>query len=113
MYFLKTERISVTIYKHKADIRRNRGELAEGWYDPEILKKAQASVADNDQLLPARPSDPMVISQGNMSDEEENRYGPALPSNSDIRAGFARHGKQAGPSIPTFQDLELQRGTST
>ncbi|KAL8809631.1 MAG: hypothetical protein Q9200_003249 [Gallowayella weberi] len=70
---------------------------------------AQVSAAKHDQPLLSQPSGPNTSSQGNGSDEEDDGYGPAPPSNSDTRKGTARSGQQAGPSIPNFQDLELQR----
>ncbi|KAL8680932.1 MAG: hypothetical protein Q9186_002892 [Xanthomendoza sp. 1 TL-2023] len=89
--------------------RWNRGELAEGWYDPDTLLRAQSSAAKHDQPLHSRPSDPKASSHGNRSDDEDDGYGPAPPSNSDTLKATARSGQRAGPSIPNFQDLELQR----
>lgn len=95
-----------------ANIWRNRGELAEGWYDPQTLRKAQS--AANDPITPSRPSIPAKSSQDDVieDDEDDDGYGPALPSKSDQRIERARTLKQSGPSIPNLHDLELQRGTS-
>lgn len=95
-----------------ANLRRNRGELAEGWYDPQTLRKAQS--AANDPISPSRPPMSAEVSQEDMSeDNDDDGYGPALPSESDQRKGRARTLKQPGPSIPNLQDLEYQRGIST
>ena len=87
---------------------RNRGELAEGWYDPVTLRKARASAASTAQR--ARQSEPSGDGHhddgGDSSDDDA--VGPALPG--DYNA--AREGRRSGPAIPNLQDLELQRGTS-
>ncbi|KAL9602364.1 MAG: hypothetical protein Q9219_001930 [cf. Caloplaca sp. 3 TL-2023] len=85
---------------------RNRGELAEGWYDPETLRKARASAAaDEHHRL---PSGPLKDEEHNLADEEEedDGFGPALPA---VSTGDTRSGKQSGPSIPNLQDLQVQR----
>ncbi|KAL9022300.1 MAG: hypothetical protein Q9185_000542 [Variospora sp. 1 TL-2023] len=104
--------------------RWNRAELAEGWYDPETLRKAQASVAaDDDYRTTSRPplprsararepgaSDRHDSSSGD--DDDDDGYGPALPSDSDPRGPrITRREKQAGPSIPNLQDLQVQRAS--
>ena len=95
-----------------ANIRRNRGELAEGWYDPQTLGKAQS--AANDPISPSRPPMSAEALQDDMSeDNDDDGYGPALPYESDQRKGRAKTWKQPGPSIPNLQDLEYQRGMST
>lgn len=97
-----------------ANTWRNRGELAEGWYDPQTLRKAQS--AANDPITPSQTSIPANSSQEDLieddDDDDDDGYGPALPSKSDQRIERARTLKQSGPSIPNIQDLELQRGTS-
>jgi len=94
---------------------RNRGELAEGWYDPATLHKATDSATRDipsrrDSTCRRRSSDygdtarrdtPKVES----SDDED--IGPALPGGE--RTSLSR-GHQSGPAIPNMQDLELQRG---
>ncbi|KAL8732850.1 MAG: hypothetical protein Q9166_002451 [cf. Caloplaca sp. 2 TL-2023] len=99
------------LVEFEANIWRNRGELAEGWYDPETLKKAQVSAAADDQPLAARPVNSKPALHGNRSEDEDedDGYGPALPSKSDLLIERARSAKQSGPSIPKLQDLELQR----
>ncbi|KAL8716311.1 MAG: hypothetical protein Q9220_000216 [cf. Caloplaca sp. 1 TL-2023] len=86
---------------------RNRGEIAEGWYDPSTLLKAQASTAKTNLDTPQPPSDrPPADLDTKSGDDDDDAYGPALPTNP---SATARHGKQSGPSIPNFQDLALQR----
>ena len=90
---------------------RNRGELAEGWYDSGTLQKAKASAASLDQgpipqkRLIASPVCNGKAEDGEGSDEEE--LGPSLPSNT---LQIYKRGQQSGPSVPNTQDLEMQRG---
>ncbi|KAJ5950687.1 uncharacterized protein N7479_009100 [Penicillium vulpinum] len=94
----------------------NRGELAEGWYDPITLDKARKNA---EQELEAHPRDGREspdYTQGERAtgeapqnppvgdDDDEDEYGPSLP-----QPGSGRGGPQAGPAIPTMQDLELKR----
>lgn len=88
---------------------RNRGELAEGWYDPVTLRKAQASAASTARM--ARQYEPSgeghQDGEGDSSDDDD--VGPALPSDYTV----IKEGKRSGPAIPNLQDLELRRGTSS
>lgn len=99
---------------------RNRGELAEGWYDPATLKRAQENA---NQVEPfsggGRPSPeynrgraadneatkeiPTADDDG--ADEDDDDYGPSLP-----QPGSLRGTAQSGPTIPNMQDLDLKRG---
>ncbi|KAK5731589.1 hypothetical protein LTR17_011295 [Elasticomyces elasticus] len=87
----------------------NRGELAEGWYDPEMKAKA------DERYVPPSKAAKVVAApkagQGagadgrreDVSDEDEDEddgYGPALPD-------AAR--RKAGPSVPGFQDIQQRR----
>ena len=88
---------------------RNRGELAEGWYDPATLNKAQASAAQNDESL-----EPLAIRESPdygpsipQENSDEDLVGPSLP-NQELAIGT--RSKNPGPGIPNLQDLELQRG---
>lgn len=87
---------------------RNRGELAEGWYDPETLQKAQASAAST---LSADGSKGIQKSSPDYNRESESSDGdgpgPALPSRD-----HATRKERSGPAIANHQDLELQRGKS-
>lgn len=89
---------------------RNRGELAEGWYDPATLQKAQASATSNDGAPATGPRVSPTYDRVDEADEssDEDAVGPALPGNKP-RSHPA--GKKPGPAIPNSQDLELQRGT--
>lgn len=82
---------------------RNRGELAEGWYEPETLRKAQASA-----VLASRTAAKMQMQDARSVDLSDDDVGPALPGGSKMvsHAGSERR----GPAIPSLQDLELQRG---
>lgn len=88
---------------------RNRGELAEGWYDPVTFRKARAAAAATAQTAPRyKPSaDGRQDDGGDSSDDDT--LGPALPG--DYIA--TKEGKRSGPAIPNLQDLELQRGMSS
>lgn len=104
----------------------NRGELAEGWYDPEMFERitreappTRASAARQDeakekergQSIPSRGASPpnddarrRAVNNGN--DNSDSDYGPPPPpGQSDQTSGGARK----GPGIPTLSDLELQR----
>lgn len=80
----------------------NRGELAEGWYDPATKDKADARAAEfgaepkpkgERQETSTRPHAP---AKGDDADEEDDDddFGPALPV------------QRSGPSVPSFQDLQ-------
>lgn len=87
---------------------RNRGELVEGWYDPAILQKAQASNAVNTGRR-SRPQDsPSYLSPRRAEESsDEDIVGPALPG---CEIPIYKSDKRSGPAIPNLQDLELQRG---
>ena len=98
---------------------RNRGELAEGWYDPATLQKAIKSAAETNapSRSPARrrgspdygsqlENDKATTESSNDNDDD---IGPALP-NADSKP-HKHH--RSGPAIPSLQDLELRRGTTS
>ena len=72
---------------------RNRGELSEGWYDPETLQKAF-----NSQRTESAGDEPI-------NSDSDDSIGPSLPG---LDGTFKRN--RVGPSIPNMQDLELKRG---
>ncbi|KAI1341298.1 hypothetical protein F5Y15DRAFT_422559 [Xylariaceae sp. FL0016] len=104
--------------------RWNRGELAEGWYDPEMFGEvsrasevaapslrdgragsgARRRDQDQDQDMETRSRDKDDAGKGDDddqgTDEDGSDYGPTLPSQP------ARH---HGPGIPTIQDLSLRK----
>ncbi|KKZ62598.1 hypothetical protein EMCG_03008 [[Emmonsia] crescens] len=133
----------------------NRGELAEGWYDPSTFQKAQQdSAAGNYERVstpepraspdydehyeragkkdtseaPRERSTSAAIpldertkdteeneDEDEDEDEDEESYGPKLPT-PDSSLAIAhptsrshRADQKSGPTIPTFQDLQLQR----
>ena len=92
---------------------RNRGELAEGWYDPLTLQKAQASASSNavNAESQSRPRElPSYGSPGRAEDlSDEDVVGPRMPGR---EINVYKCDKKAGPAIPNLQDLELQRGTA-
>ncbi|EED19535.1 conserved hypothetical protein [Talaromyces stipitatus ATCC 10500] len=100
----------------------NRGELAEGWYDPATFEKAKGSLdntrtardrnmiklsrsserpSSNDDTPDYRRND--VPMAANDDDDDDEDYGPKLPS-----GAVASRGPLSGPTIPNLQDLELQ-----
>ncbi|KAI8963234.1 hypothetical protein F5Y11DRAFT_164034 [Daldinia sp. FL1419] len=103
----------------------NRGELAEGWYDPDTLQEARKTytgagagaqlVSEDKVTLGASPSRP---SRGDGSmpsrsgedeyDDEDDEYGPALPGSARDQSDATRSTRH-GPGIPNRQDLDLRR----
>ena len=88
---------------------RNRGELAEGWYDPATLKRALASTTSTDGFVQSRrnrdsPDYGPSISKEN---SDEDVLGPTLPSQT---VAISQRDRMQGPGIPNMQDLELQQG---
>lgn len=98
---------------------RNRGELAEGWYDPATLEKARTNLAQmqaqtstntgyrGESQQDERGDETRHRDVEGEEDEDDDEYGPVLPSTSG-RGG----GPSSGPTIPTLQDLELRKGMS-
>ncbi len=96
---------------------RNRGELAEGWYDPGTRQKAldpsttsQVQQQTNNHERRGSPEyEPSSHQHARRNDEssEDDVVGPALPTSELQRGG---RGRRSGPAIPSIQDLELQRG---
>ncbi len=91
---------------------RNRGELAEGWYDPATLQKAQASVTSNAANTESqrRPRDSPSYGSPRRVEEssDEDVVGPTMPSG---ETNHYKSDKKPGPAIPNLQDLELKKGT--
>ena len=90
---------------------RNRGELAEGWYDPATLEKAQASASSSAAHTErqSRPRDSPSYGTPNRLEEssDEDIVGPTMPGG---ETKVHKSDKRPGPAIPNLQDLELQRG---
>lgn len=84
----------------------NRGELAEGWYDPDMFARitAQNPVASRAGHSTARREERVDENvkerDDNSEEEEDDDYGPTLPTSDPTR--------RSGPGIPTLQDLSLR-----
>lgn len=101
-----------TVRYKELTFARNRGELAEGWYDPATLHKAQASAALNavNTERQSRPRDSPSYGSPRREEEssDEDVVGPTMPRG---ETQVYKSDKRSGPAIPNLQDLELQRGT--
>lgn len=92
---------------------RNRGELAEGWYEPETLRKARASATASASASRTAAKTHMQQEEddarsGDLSDDD---VGPALPRRNKMAASSSRgESERHGPAVPNLQDLELRRG---
>ena len=94
-------------------VMRNRGELAEGWYDPVTKRKADESTerprssrgSPGQLLAPPDNGGSLRVHDGHATEaeSEDEAFGPSLPR-------VSRRGREAGPAIPSLQDLELKRG---
>ncbi|KAJ5683320.1 hypothetical protein N7462_006485 [Penicillium macrosclerotiorum] len=90
----------------------NRGELAEGWYDPATLEKARQSAAEyqqsGEQNRASPDYGPAEQATGSREpageDDDDEEFGPTLPRFVSMRATTS-----SGPTIPNMQDLELKR----
>ncbi|KAJ5239820.1 hypothetical protein N7468_004439 [Penicillium chermesinum] len=104
----------------KSFIRKwNRGELAEGWYDPATLERARQAASEQprastmrpdspDYTLGGRPQETDRSAQPRSEDEDEDdEYGPKLPN-----SGYTRQVAHSGPTMPNTQDIELKRETA-
>ncbi|KIX03262.1 uncharacterized protein Z518_06814 [Rhinocladiella mackenziei CBS 650.93] len=80
----------------------NRGELAEGWYDPHTLEKAKASVSNDDAHG----------NGGGRTDEDGAEYGPALPrplgTSKDTGHNASRGHSATIPSMPDLRARDEQ-----
>ena len=87
--------------------------MAEGWYDPKTLEKAEAS----DTVDPVKPSNKRFghwnatsHEEGHSTNVTDDEYGPSLPGQkSRDLSGDAARSARPGPSIPNFQDLQVKR----
>ncbi|CAG8124011.1 unnamed protein product [Penicillium salamii] len=98
----------------------NRGELAEGWYDPATLDRARQNFEppsvdkggreSPDYTQGERATGSGVAQEtqpeGAEDEDDDDEYGPTLPQPGSARVGFM------GPTIPRMQDLELKRETA-
>ena len=83
--------------------------MAEGWYDPITLTKAQKAVEDNEPEQRVRTTSGQKPAQKNVSeaeDQDEDDYGPTLPGQLANVESTAGSGPHAGPTIPRLDDLK-------
>lgn len=92
---------------------RNRGELAEGWYDPSTKQKAIESSTTEDAIL--NGSDRQLRASPDygrngpkhhancMDESDDDVVGPALPTRQISQ-------RRKGPAIPGSEDLVLLQG---
>ncbi|MCJ1291470.1 hypothetical protein MMC34_003014 [Xylographa carneopallida] len=96
----------------------NRGELAEGWYDPVTLRKAIDAFTkpfSSTKILGGRRPSPVYLHQkqempDGSGSSDDGDIGPALPHQQGINLS---NDFRSGPTIPSLQDPELRRETST
>jgi hypothetical protein len=79
----------------------NRGELAAGWYEPETFERVRGEYVPAPRAAAPAPApaelEPAVVEDD--GGDEEDDYGPALPS---------ARGRGSGPGVPTLEDLSLR-----
>ncbi|KAH8598797.1 hypothetical protein B0O99DRAFT_505226 [Bisporella sp. PMI_857] len=85
----------------------NRGDLAEGWYDPATLQKTKDAPGQEwervEKLAKSKASASTAKQEIEESDSDDS-VGPALPGQ-EKRSSISK----MGPRIPNLQDLELKR----
>lgn len=84
---------------------RNRGEIAEGWYDPATKAKANTNLHSEPPRGKKRASPDYgadIKTQANKSDSEDD-FGPSPPPKTG-------GGKRVGPVIPRVEDLDYRDG---
>ncbi|KAK4493761.1 hypothetical protein PRZ48_014946 [Zasmidium cellare] len=76
----------------------NHGELSPGWYDPEMKERVDERWKTRPKVPAPRPKLPEApkVREEN-EDEDDDGYGPALPSKATSRSG---------PAIPSLDDLQ-------
>ncbi|WPH02032.1 hypothetical protein R9X50_00488700 [Acrodontium crateriforme] len=101
----------------------NRGELAEGWYDPDLKGRADERFLSHENAMYGRLgiSERSTVEKsvqrhnGNAGTDDQDEdegddddgYGPALPDT------FSSDGRRVGPTIPNLQDLQHRRELAT
>lgn len=91
---------------------RNRGELAEGWYDPSTLEKARSShnevatpIRDRTRS-PSRTKEPERLSRTESRDNERSRPSTELENLEEGEEGEDDEDDETyGPSLPNQQSL--------
>ncbi|KAI9151714.1 hypothetical protein HJFPF1_08923 [Paramyrothecium foliicola] len=80
----------------------NKGELAEGWYDPEMFARIAAREPPPQRDTPPGPAASNLDEpQKDLNSEDDEDYGPLLPA-SDPSA------RRAGAVAPTREDLSIR-----
>jgi hypothetical protein len=92
---------------------RNRGELAEGWYDPVTKQKADRATSEARISRHSPPQGERLEHQHDQQeqrvaasqpvvehDDSEDEYAPSMPTNTS----------RVGPKVPTIQDLQYRNG---
>ncbi|KAK5069706.1 hypothetical protein LTR64_008111 [Lithohypha guttulata] len=88
----------------------NRGDLAEGWYDPSTLQKA-LQAADLQNLNRSTSDAAGKDGPGPLSDEvqddspEDDDFGPALPQELQAVVSSETSLNRSGPTIPSMDDI--------
>lgn len=104
----------------------NSGQLAEGWYDPEMFERIAKEALERPDTLSPRdepvttraesyddhasesslpPRDP---ERGDNEEDEDDDYGPPPPPGTGLAASSSTTSRK-GPGIPSLADLALQR----
>lgn len=89
---------------------RNRGELAEGWYDSKMLEKARSNPLPEGT---PRSTNPRASPKYGNTESEGDDYGPALPSGHQMNTTPPANAGKHGPSSANMQDLQIQREIAT
>lgn len=103
----------------------NSGQLAEGWYDPEMFERIAKEAPDRSQALPPPRDEPVTTRAESYDDDapelplpsrgpersdneedEDDDYGPPPPPGTYAATSSS---SRKGPGIPSLADLALQR----
>lgn len=115
----------------------NSGQLAEGWYDPEMFERIAKEASERAEALPSSepvttrarsydddgaPESPLSPSprsrpersdneeEGDDDDNDDDDYGPPPPPGTTrAAASSSSSSSRKGPGIPSLADLALQR----
>ena len=112
------------VVQNEANMWRNDGKLAEGWYDPQTFEKAIASsnttVSANSKATSNTRSGRSAAQAGRSrvgelpyasqteEPDDDDEFGPTLPQSSHDLS-ITTHSSKRGPSIPKLQDLQHAR----
>jgi hypothetical protein len=85
---------------------RNRGDLADGWYDPDMLEKARSQFTP--QNLSTTSTSRVAPNHVN-KDSEDDEYGPALPTSALAEGCLEGSPARYGATRPQLRDLQIAR----